>query len=147
VTAGLSGVGVSALFYIMLVLWMPVRELYLTARGKGSVERWKEVGFYWTMTLAIFAVMIVTYISVSAGLAWLQDTETVFGRFLQWCTSGRDIAVNAFNGFGMVMSCLVLFAVMAFTYLLHIATRVGLIEAKCSVPASAFEHAKNNGKA
>jgi len=41
--AGLPGTGIGGVFYILLTLFMPLRELYLTARGRGSVERWKFV--------------------------------------------------------------------------------------------------------
>lgn len=41
--AGLPGTGIGGLFYILLALVMPLRELYLTARGRSSRERWRLV--------------------------------------------------------------------------------------------------------
>ena len=125
-TAGLPGTGVSGFFYFLLVMLMPVRELYRTLRGKSSVAAWKMIGFQWFITISIFAVVTIEYILLLAGLGWLQDTQTIFGRFLQWATGGRDILVE-FHPFGLIVSILVLAGVLAFTYLVYRAQRWGLI--------------------
>lgn len=58
--AGLPGTGIGGIFYLLLTLWMPVNELYLTARGRSSAERWKFIAYRW----AVFAFVI--------GLLWIQ---------------------------------------------------------------------------
>jgi hypothetical protein len=62
-TAGLPGTGIGGLYYLLLVFWMPCRELYLLARGRSSPQRWRAIGFYASMTAAI---ILTTYLE-----AWL----------------------------------------------------------------------------
>lgn len=58
--AGLPGTGIGGIFYLLLTLWMPFNELYLTAKGRSSPERWKFIAYRW----AVFAFVI--------GLLWVQ---------------------------------------------------------------------------
>lgn len=52
--AGLPGIGVGTLFYVLIALWMPVRELVRVARGTSSIERWRVI-----LRQLSFAVSIV----------------------------------------------------------------------------------------
>lgn len=61
--AGLPGTGLGGLFYMMLVLLMPLREAYLTLHGRSSVERWKKVGLHWALGAGILAALY--------GFSWL----------------------------------------------------------------------------
>ena len=58
--AGLPGTGIGGLFYVLLALLMPVRELYLTARGRSSRERWRLVLQQAAIALGIVASLAVT---------------------------------------------------------------------------------------
>jgi hypothetical protein len=62
-TAGLPGTGIGGLFYLLLVFWMPCRELYLLCRGRSSPQRWRAIGFYLSLTVGI---VVFTYVE-----AWL----------------------------------------------------------------------------
>jgi hypothetical protein len=62
-TAGLPGTGIGGLFYLLLVFWMPCRELCLLVRGKSSARRWRAIGFFLAMTAAI---IVTTW-----GEAWV----------------------------------------------------------------------------
>ncbi len=62
-TAGLPGTGIGGLFYLLLVFMMPCREFYMLCRGRSSPQRWKDIGFYLALTVAI---IVTTY-----GEAWL----------------------------------------------------------------------------
>jgi len=42
-TAGLPGVGIGGIFYILCALLMPFKELFSTIRRRSSVKRWKLV--------------------------------------------------------------------------------------------------------
>ncbi|MDN4174133.1 hypothetical protein QWY28_14315 [Nocardioides sp. SOB77] len=64
-TAGLPGTGLGGLLYVLLALLMPVRELYLTARGRSSRERWAVVGQQALMALAIIAALAGTAVVVA----------------------------------------------------------------------------------
>ncbi len=62
-TAGLPGTGIGGLFYLLLVAWMPFRELYLLVRGRSNPQRWRAIGFY---TSLMVAIVVTTYFE-----AWL----------------------------------------------------------------------------
>jgi hypothetical protein len=58
--AGLPGMGVGTLFYVLIALWMPVHELVRTAKGDSSLERWRVVGVQFS-----FAVGIIVSITLA----------------------------------------------------------------------------------
>jgi hypothetical protein len=62
-TAGLPGTGIGGLFYLLLVCWMPCRELYLLCRGRSNLQRWRDIAFYGSVTVGI---VVTTW-----GEAWL----------------------------------------------------------------------------
>jgi hypothetical protein len=55
--AGLPGTGLGGLFYLVLVLLMPARELWLTLRGRGDAARWRTVGVQAGLAAAIVGVL------------------------------------------------------------------------------------------
>lgn len=59
--AGLPGTGIGGLFYVVLALVMPLRELYLTARGRSSRERWRLVLQQALMACGIVAALATTW--------------------------------------------------------------------------------------
>ena len=50
--AGLPGTGIGGIFYLLLAVWMPVRESYLSLR-KRAANRWKMVGQHVLLTVGI----------------------------------------------------------------------------------------------
>ncbi len=56
---GIPGTGIGGLFYILMALWMPVRELYLKMKRRGS-ERGRAVVHQFCITLGIVAGMWAT---------------------------------------------------------------------------------------
>jgi hypothetical protein len=42
-TAGLPGVGIGGIFYLLCALFMPLTEIINTLRGRSSVKRWRMV--------------------------------------------------------------------------------------------------------
>jgi hypothetical protein len=72
--AGLPGTGPGALFYALLVCWMPFRELWLLARGRSSHGRWalvaRQVGLVLGIVAALWAeAWAIKSLVGSAGLA------------------------------------------------------------------------------
>lgn len=61
--AGLPGTGLGGLFYLVLALLMPVRELYLTARGRSSRQRWRLV-----LQQLLIAAAILTALGITGTL-------------------------------------------------------------------------------
>ncbi len=43
-TVGLPGTGIGGLFYLLLVLFMPLRETFRVLRGRGDLRRWRTIG-------------------------------------------------------------------------------------------------------
>jgi predicted membrane channel-forming protein YqfA (hemolysin III family) len=41
--AGLPGIGVGTLFYILMAFWMPFRELPRVIQGTSTFENWKTI--------------------------------------------------------------------------------------------------------
>ncbi len=41
--AGMPGTGIGGVFYLLIALWMPIRELYLKVRRQSSPDRWRAV--------------------------------------------------------------------------------------------------------
>ncbi len=64
-TAGIPGVGLGGLFFVISALLMVVVELYLTARGRSSVARWRFVGRQAAMALGI--------VFATVAALWLLD--------------------------------------------------------------------------
>jgi hypothetical protein len=145
-TAGLPGMGIGAFFYFMLVICMPLHELYLTARGRSSLQRWKSVGFYWAISIAIVVSVLVECLLITYSLGWLQDTNSLAGRWLQYTMGGRDIVLSGYSQFALITSVLFLSGVMTFTYLMNLACRWGYIRYATALPATALEHV-NRGQA
>jgi hypothetical protein len=73
--AGLPGTGIGGLFYVVLALLMPVRELYLTARGRSSRERWRLVLQQSLTACGIVAALAATW----WGLTRVVDTRGTVG--------------------------------------------------------------------
>ena len=57
--AGLPGIGVGTLFYVLIALCMPVYELYNVARGTSSIARWRRIGrqFFHAISI-VLSIMI-----------------------------------------------------------------------------------------
>jgi hypothetical protein len=64
--AGLPGIGVGTLLYVLLAFWMPVHEFIRLCRGQSSLERWRVVGVQFS-----FAVGIVASVAVADRLLWI----------------------------------------------------------------------------
>jgi hypothetical protein len=57
--AGLPGIGVGTLFYVLSALWMPLREFGLLVKGESSVERWRLIAVQFSFAISIIASVTV----------------------------------------------------------------------------------------
>lgn len=87
-TAGLPGTGIGGLFYMLLVLLMPLRELWRTLQGRGSVERWKDVAVHWALAAGILGAL-------AAGGWLLREAVDALTRLGVLSEPLRQIALNA----------------------------------------------------
>jgi hypothetical protein len=137
-TAGLPGAGIGGLFYFCLVFLMPVRELYLTARGRSSLARWKAVLFQCTIVFGIFASLWGEAWCLKSGAEWLRNTDTWFGRWIAQLTEVSGIMLLTTGQFAAVASMITLAVICVAVTGLHFAAKAGLIKtpARRSLPAA-----------
>ena len=58
--AGIPGSGISGLFYLVIALWMPIRELHFTIYRKYNLEKWLIVRRQTLLTISLIIGMGVT---------------------------------------------------------------------------------------
>ncbi len=56
--AGLPGVGIAGLFFVVSALVMPVVKLVRTVAGRSSAERWRVVAHDWLLAVAMLAAFV-----------------------------------------------------------------------------------------
>ena len=56
--AGLPGVGIAGLFFVVSALVMPFVELVRTVAGRSSAERWRGVAHDWLLAVAMLAAFV-----------------------------------------------------------------------------------------
>jgi hypothetical protein len=125
-TAGLAGFGISGVFYICLVLVMPVRELWMSIKGKSSVDRWKQVGFQWALAFLMTAAVYVEVLMIRAGLRWLAAGDGDFSFWLSTKFANHPLMPQML--WLTSISLMLIAAVFLGTYLAYLAQRVGLIQ-------------------
>lgn len=70
--AGLPGIGVGTLLYVLLALWMPIREVAFVVRGKSSWARWRLIA-----TQLVFAAGIIASVAAADQfLLWMMGGGT-----------------------------------------------------------------------
>ncbi len=71
--AGLPGTGIGGLFYLALVLWMPLRELTLLLRGRSSLARWRSIAGLWFLVAAMVGMVVAQAWAIDETCEWLVD--------------------------------------------------------------------------
>jgi hypothetical protein len=54
---GLPGTGLGGIFYVLLVVWMVVRESWLLVRASSHRWRWRKIGQLGSLSCAILAAL------------------------------------------------------------------------------------------
>jgi hypothetical protein len=71
--AGLPGIGVGTLFYVLMALWMPIRELGRVFQGTSTIENWKLI-----LRQMFYATgIIVTVIFAEKMMLWVLGDRTI----------------------------------------------------------------------
>ncbi len=69
-TAGLPGTGIGGLYYLLLVLLMPIHETWRTLRGTSNAARWREVRRHLLLAGSIVGLLVGCGWSIGIGLDW-----------------------------------------------------------------------------
>ena len=55
--AGLPGTGLGGIFYVLLIVWMALRESWLLARGSSTRGRWTKIAWLGSLAASIVAAL------------------------------------------------------------------------------------------
>jgi hypothetical protein len=119
--AGLPGIGVGTLFYVLMAFWMPIRELGRVAQGTSTIENWKLIlrqMFYATgiIVTVIFAEKLMLWVLGDRNIKPLSPATWVHGE-LGAHASGSILAAP------IMASLLLLAGVLLFVEVMRLATR------------------------
>ena len=107
-TAGLPGVGIGGLFYLLLVLLMPLYEFWRMLQGRSSIARWKHVAVHWALAGGILGALAATGWALRSGLDALVSAGMASPQLRQ---AARDAAtVSSTNA--LLIAGIVLLAVV-----------------------------------
>jgi len=112
---GLPGTGIGGLFYLLMTLWMPFHELYVLARGKSSLARWRFIAFNLLMVGAILSCLWATMLVMKATLAFLgldRPKGLLEGADLAPALASEATSFMASAGWASAMSLVVLMVVV-----------------------------------
>lgn len=85
--AGLPGVGIAGLFFVLSALVVPFVELARTVTGRSSLERWRGVAHDWLLAVTMLAAF------VAMGWAVAEKVPESISRELQGGVPTRISAV------------------------------------------------------
>jgi len=71
--AGLPGIGVGTLFYVLMAVWMPFREMPRVFAGRSSVTRWQLIA----RQLCYAAGIVATVMFAERLLMWILGQSKV----------------------------------------------------------------------
>lgn len=70
-TAGLPGIGIGGIFYLLCAFLMPVVEFLNFLRGKGNLKRWQTALVQFGFSCAILGSFWLTGIVVERSILWV----------------------------------------------------------------------------
>ena len=104
-TAGLPGTGIGGVFYLLLAVLMPFRELVRLLRGKSSVQRWAVIATQWGYVTAIGLTMWLEMWGLEILVTWGQrkgwlaanagGTQGVWGNGAAWAAVASLLSLTA----------------------------------------------------
>lgn len=73
-TAGLPGTGIGGLFYLLLAVYMPVREFFRLIQKRTNMGRWGFIALQLCFVFGILAALWGEAWLLSRSFIWLQQT-------------------------------------------------------------------------
>jgi len=78
-TVGLPGTGIGGIFYLLLAVWMPIRESARTLKGRTSLRRWGFITLQLLFVVGVVAAMWSELWLLNQALIWTWGTLKVNG--------------------------------------------------------------------
>ena len=123
--AGLPGVGIGGVFYLVLALFMPFLELYKTIKGESSLKRWGIVVRQLVMAGSILAGMwlmglfLGVLLTASGGIEAEKISQLVqIGQIGQVGQVAEIAKLNIFHIVPVIMSLMTLSVILILTQIL-----------------------------
>jgi len=88
--AGLPGIGVGTLFYVLLAFAMPFTELIQVVRGKSSVARWRRIALQLAHSVSIIVSIMIAERLLLFMLGQAGPESLHPARFLNQGLAGRS---------------------------------------------------------
>lgn len=93
--AGIPGTGIGGVFYFLLVVLMPIRELWLTISGRSNWKRWKTILWQWTLCGSILGALWGEAWLLKRGFEWLSSSGVAGGLSERLATMGSAALIPA----------------------------------------------------
>lgn len=119
-TAGLPGIGIGGLYYLLLVLLMPLRELFLFFRGQSSWPRWRVI--------ALLILIVSGMVAALRAQVWF--ISWVFSQFEMYHVISAQSRISTIQTVSvpLAMAAWITFAVLAMViigmYIIRLVTGV-----------------------
>jgi hypothetical protein len=87
--AGIPGTGIGGIFYLLLVIYMPVREFFRLLQKRTNLGRWGFIALQLCFVFGILAALWGEMWFLSRSFIWLQQTFGFNYIMLDNMTSGQ----------------------------------------------------------
>jgi hypothetical protein len=71
--AGIPGAGINGVFYTLLVVAAPLREIPRTLAGRSSVARWRAIGKLLVLSAGVVTVLWGEYVLFDKAVAYARE--------------------------------------------------------------------------
>lgn len=71
--AGLPGTGLGGIFYMLLVIWMGVRETWLLTRGTSTRAQWMEIARFGSLAICIMSALWLEGWLLAQAFTWFPN--------------------------------------------------------------------------
>lgn len=107
-TVGLPGTRIGGLFYLLLVLFMPLRETFRVLRGRGDLRRWRTIGGNLALAGGILAALwLEGWVLFEVFGLWQDSLAAAFGASAeQAARAARAASFATLASLGLVLVAL-----------------------------------------
>ncbi|MBX3379336.1 MAG: hypothetical protein KF805_04525 [Phycisphaeraceae bacterium] len=112
--AGLPATGIGGIFYMVLVFFMPLKELWRAMKGESSMERWAFIASRW----GLFAIVIAMMWLQGAIMKWAMGAD--MSKFMAaGASAATGHRTTSLAGATLYLALISLVGVMALVYIVR----------------------------